>query len=98
MEGKNTQEIKQKFSDVYMTGMKANWTVWPAFQAVNFSLVPLRYRLPAQQTGGIAWTVSNWRMSSTNGQTFLSMLNARQDKKAAVEKVVIPQAEGKEAL
>lgn len=56
MEGKNTQEIKNKFSDVYWTGMKANWTVWPTFQAINFGLIPLAYRLPFQQSVGIMWT------------------------------------------
>jgi protein Mpv17 len=42
-----------------------NWKVWPVIQAVNFSLVPLPYRLPFQQTCGIAWS------------TYLSMLNAK---------------------
>lgn len=51
-------EIKTKFDDVYMMALKANWTVWPAFQAVNFGVIPLPYRLPAQQSAGILWTVS----------------------------------------
>lgn len=40
-------------------------------QAVNFSIVPLPYRLPFQQTCGVVWS------------TYLSLLNARQDRKAA---------------
>ncbi|BEJ14755.1 hypothetical protein CspHIS471_0405220 [Cutaneotrichosporon sp. HIS471] len=73
LEGKSVPEIKTKFDDVYMMALKANWSVWPAFQAVNFSLIPLPYRLPAQQGAGILWTV------------FLSMVNAQQDHKAEVE-------------
>jgi hypothetical protein len=58
LEGKSVPEIKTKFDDVYMMALKTNWTVWPAFQAVNFGLIPLPYRLPAQQGAGILWTVS----------------------------------------
>jgi protein Mpv17 len=76
LEGKSVPEIKTKFDDVYMMALKTNWTVWPAFQAVNFGLIPLPYRLPAQQGAGILWTV------------FLSMANARQDRKAEVEAIL----------
>lgn len=43
--------------------LTANWKVWPLIQSVNFGLVPLQYRLPFQQTCGIAWS------------TYLSLLN-----------------------
>ncbi|GMK59340.1 hypothetical protein CspeluHIS016_0703550 [Cutaneotrichosporon spelunceum] len=72
-ERKSMPEIKTKFDDVYMMALKANWSVWPLFQAVNFSIIPLPYRLPAQQGAGILWTV------------FLSMVNARQDVKAELD-------------
>ncbi|WOO82125.1 Protein sym1 [Vanrija pseudolonga] len=66
MEGKSRAHIKQKFDDVYWTALKANWKVWPAIQAANLGIVPLRYRLPFQQTCGILWN------------TYLSLLNAKQ--------------------
>lgn len=43
----------------------ANWKVWPVIQAVNFSLMPLPYRVPFQSTCGIGWVL------------YLSLLNAR---------------------
>lgn len=76
LEGKSTAEIRQKFSDVFWPALKTNWTVWPVIQGVNFSLVPLPYRLPFQQTCGVVWS------------TYLSLLNARQDRKAAAVEAV----------
>ncbi|KAJ9108060.1 hypothetical protein QFC20_003629 [Naganishia adeliensis] len=65
MEGKNTEQLKEKFSDMYLPALISNWKVWPLAQAVNFSLMPLQYRVPFQSTCGIAWNV------------YLSLLNAR---------------------
>jgi hypothetical protein len=45
--------------------LTTNWKVWPVIQGVNFSIVPLAYRLPFQQTAGMAWS------------GYLSLLNAR---------------------
>jgi hypothetical protein len=79
MEGKNTEQLKEKFSDVgalaashirtanpshrctcvrtpfpstapapnsFTAALISNWKVWPLAQAVNFSLMPLQYRVP----------------------------------------------------
>lgn len=96
MEGKNAAEIKTKFSDVYVTGLKANYTVWPAVQGINFGLVPLPYRLPFQQGCGIVWTVSLGQ-DDADGKVFLSLLNARQDKKAELREQLIPEKSDKKA-
>jgi len=71
MEGKNTQEVKEKFQDMYLPAILANWKVWPLVQAINFRLMPLQYRVPFQSSCGIAWNI------------YLSLLNARDDKLAA---------------
>ena len=36
---------KEKLKKSYFTGLKANWFVWPAVQAINFSIVPLQHRV-----------------------------------------------------
>lgn len=35
--------------------LRANWTVWPAFQALNFSVVPVRFRLLLVNVFSIGW-------------------------------------------
>ncbi|ORY34585.1 hypothetical protein BCR39DRAFT_513490 [Naematelia encephala] len=69
MEGKTTDEIGQKFSDMYFPAILANWKVWPVIQTINFKLMPLQYRVPFQSTCGIAWTL------------YLSLLNAKEEAK-----------------
>ncbi|OAG42127.1 hypothetical protein AYO21_03581 [Fonsecaea monophora] len=36
---------KEKLAKNYLPGLKANWALWPAVQAVNFKLVPLEHRV-----------------------------------------------------
>ncbi|WWC92631.1 uncharacterized protein L201_007590 [Kwoniella dendrophila CBS 6074] len=67
MEGRNWDEIKDKFSAMYMPALIANWKVWPLIQTINFKLMPIQYRVPFQSTCGIAWTL------------YLSLLNAKAD-------------------
>ena len=42
MEG---NDPKNKLDKSYWSGLKANWTLWPAVQAINFKVVPLDYRV-----------------------------------------------------
>lgn len=42
MEGSSPQE---KLEKSYLPGLKANWMLWPAVQAINFKLVPLEHRV-----------------------------------------------------
>ena len=42
MEG---SDPKKKLEKSYWSGLKANWALWPAVQAVNFKLVPLEHRV-----------------------------------------------------
>jgi protein Mpv17 len=36
---------KEKLQKSYVAGLKANWMLWPAIQAINFKLVPLHHRV-----------------------------------------------------
>jgi len=69
MEGRDVQSIKQKYRDMFIPAIKANWQVWPAIQLVNFRFMPLAYRVPFQASCGVFWTL------------YLSLLNAREDTK-----------------
>lgn len=73
LEGKNPGEIQDKFASMYKPALVTNWQVWPAIQAVNFTVVPLQFRLGFQQTCGILWTC------------YLSLLNQRADEKVATD-------------
>lgn len=64
MEGKDIPSVGEKFQDMYWPALLANWKVWPLLQTINFTVIPLQYRVPFQSTCGIAWTL------------YLSLLNA----------------------
>lgn len=44
-EGGGVKEIKQKFNNVYLPALKANWVLWPAVQIINFRYVPLQFQI-----------------------------------------------------
>lgn len=66
MEGRDSQHIKGKFTDLYGPLISANWQVWPLAQLVNFRYMPLPYRVPFQSTCGVFWTL------------YLSIANSRE--------------------
>ncbi|OZJ06834.1 hypothetical protein BZG36_00067 [Bifiguratus adelaidae] len=78
LEGHGIQGVQEKFRDAYWPAFKANYTVWPAVQFVNFRYLPLQFRLPFVSTCGIAWNA------------YLSWLNAAskniEDKQVAARK------------
>ena len=58
MEGRRSlSALEDKFRDVYGPALLANWKIWPALQMLNFSIMPLRFRVPFSATCGIAWTL-----------------------------------------
>ncbi|KAH7330737.1 hypothetical protein B0J17DRAFT_580079 [Rhizoctonia solani] len=57
MEGRDLRGIKQKYSDMYLPALAANYKVWPAAQLINFRYMPLPYRVPFQATCGVFWTL-----------------------------------------
>ncbi|CAG8464545.1 3870_t:CDS:10 [Diversispora eburnea] len=46
LEGRNINEIKGKIDEAYLPALKANYTVWPLVQFINFRFLPLKYRVP----------------------------------------------------
>ena len=56
---------KQKLETTWWPALKANWMVWPAVQFVNFSFLPLQYRLFFANIVSIGW---NSYLSWVNSQ------------------------------
>ncbi|KAL0579812.1 hypothetical protein V5O48_002223 [Marasmius crinis-equi] len=85
MEGRNTRQIRQKYSDLFAPALITNWQVWPMVQLVNFRYMPLPYRVPFQTTCGVFWTL------------YLSILNSREDQKqdyqTDLRKTIRPQSD-----
>lgn len=52
MEG---SDPKEKLDKSYWSGLKANWAIWPAVQAVNFKLVPLEHRVLVVNIVSLGW-------------------------------------------
>jgi protein Mpv17 len=52
MEGSSPQE---KLKKNYLSGLKANWVVWPPVQAMNFSIVPLEHRVLVVNIVSLGW-------------------------------------------
>jgi len=73
MEGHDIKKIREKYRDMYIPALLANWKAWPLAQLINFRYMPLPYRVPFQSTCGVFWTL------------YLSMLNAKEDKMRYVE-------------
>lgn len=46
---------KEKLKKSYLPGLKANWALWPAVQAVNFKLVPLEHRVLVVNIVSLGW-------------------------------------------
>lgn len=52
---------------MYRPALISNWQVWPLIQMVNFSLVPLRFRVPFTSMCGIGWTLYLSLLASAKG-------------------------------
>jgi protein Mpv17 len=67
LEGKSLTEVQASLGRNYVPTLLANWTIWPAFQFVNFMVIPFEYRLLAVNFMSIGWN------------TFLSLKNNRSN-------------------
>lgn len=65
LEGHGLGAAREKIKLQWWDTLKTNWCVWPLFQMVNFSLVPLQHRLLAANVVAIFW---NTFLSYTNSQ------------------------------
>lgn len=66
-EGGGKHQVVQKFRDIYVPTLRANYVLWPAVQVLNFRVMPLQFQIPFVSTVGIAWTA------------YLSLKNSRED-------------------
>jgi len=57
---------RKKLEKAYVTGIKANWLVWPAVQSVNFTVVPLEHRVLVVNVVSLGW---NCFLSYLNSQS-----------------------------
>lgn len=44
-EGGGKRALTQKFRDVYLPTLKANYILWPAVQILNFRVVPIQFQI-----------------------------------------------------
>ncbi|XP_065207187.1 protein Mpv17 [Planococcus citri] len=64
-DGQTTQEVKQRLQADFFTILLNNYKLWPFVQYVNFSLVPLDYRVLVTQCVGVAWnTYLAWKLNA----------------------------------
>ncbi|PVU95886.1 hypothetical protein BB561_001532 [Smittium simulii] len=64
-ENKSISALSYTLSEKYIETLKSNYLIWPLFQLLNFSLVPVQFRVPVGGVFGILWTV------------YLSYINSR---------------------
>lgn len=81
LEGKSLVDAKKKIEDNWWPTLVTNWYVWPAFQLINFSLVPVHHRLFSVNIISIFWNA------------FLSFKNSisPSDKKVPVNFPPVPE-------
>ena len=65
-EGGGKRAVAQKFQEVYIPALKANYMVWPAVQLFNFRVVPMPFQIVSVRSefgGGSMLTVRNSLLS-----------------------------------
>ncbi|XP_050530260.1 protein Mpv17 [Daktulosphaira vitifoliae] len=65
--GDEWPQIQQKLEDNYVTVILNSYMLWPAVQAVNFSIVPQQYRVLTVQIVSLAWNTYLSYMSVGSG-------------------------------
>ncbi|PVU85381.1 hypothetical protein BB559_001095 [Furculomyces boomerangus] len=65
-ENKSYGELTSTYKHKYLETLKMNYVIWPLFQALNFSVVPLQFRVPVGSFFGIFWN------------TYLSYIHAKK--------------------
>lgn len=73
LKGEGLQDIKFKLQDDYPDVMKMNYKIWPAVQAVNFTFVPVHYRVVTANIVAVFWnTYLAWMSEKTHFHPELS--------------------------
>lgn len=62
LEGKKFDNIKDDLNKNYLDILKANYSIWPAVQLVNFYVIPLKFQVLCVQTVALFWnTYVSWK-------------------------------------
>ncbi|KAJ2899496.1 hypothetical protein GGI21_000935 [Coemansia aciculifera] len=73
MEGLSRNELAERLRVQYPAVLLAGYMLWPAAQLINFSLVPLAYRIPFSSTVSLVWhTYLSWTNTRTKPNSVLS--------------------------
>lgn len=48
-EGGGKRALTQKFRDVYLPTLKANFVLWPAVQILNFRVIPIQFQIVSSE-------------------------------------------------
>lgn len=72
MEGKSWEDIRKKLQLNWWPTLKANWSVWPAVQLLNFGFVPVNLRLLVVNLVSLGWN------------SYILMVNGRKTEMASV--------------
>ncbi|XP_060553543.1 protein Mpv17-like isoform X3 [Ruditapes philippinarum] len=74
MKGEGLQDIKLKLQDDYGDVMKTNYKIWPAVQAMNFTFVPVHYRVLVVNLVSVGWnTYLAWKVELVHPHPELAM-------------------------
>lgn len=57
LEGNPLKEVAETVRTKFWPSMKANWTLWPAAQVVNFALVPKTFQIVYVNCVALVWSV-----------------------------------------
>jgi protein Mpv17 len=74
LEGKDWQGITEKLRVKWKHATLASWQFWPAVNAINFSFVPLQFRVLYNNCLGLLW---NGYLSRINGKRLAEVTHER---------------------
>lgn len=65
VERNNLQSIQENIKKHYMDILRVNYSLWPAVQLINFTLIPLQRQVLFAQTVALFWnTYLSWKTHS----------------------------------
>jgi hypothetical protein len=66
--GKGIKGAIEEFKKKYIPTMIANWKFWPIISGINFTFVPIQYRVLFDNTGCIFWNIYLSFMQNKKGE------------------------------